>query len=154
MAKAMIEESVEGFAKAVQRARDAGFRILEIHAAHGYLIHQFLSPLTNDREDEYGGSFENRTRFLLQTIDAARAVWPRDLPLFVRISSTDWVEGGWTLEDSIALCRVLKAKGDQADLVVLGRTLLADPVWPLRAAAQLKATTGKWPVQYERSNIF
>jgi 2,4-dienoyl-CoA reductase-like NADH-dependent reductase (Old Yellow Enzyme family) len=212
MTKDMIEQSVEDFASAVRRAMDAGFQIVEIHAAHGYLIHQFLSPLSNDREDEYGGSFENRIRLLLETIGAVRAIWPPELPVFVRISSTDWVDGGWTLEESIRLCRLLKERGyvdlidcssggndprqripihpgyqtpfaaaikaqtgmmtgavglihsadlaesiianDQADLVVLGRTLLADPVWPLRAARQLKATTVKWPVQYERSNIF
>jgi 2,4-dienoyl-CoA reductase-like NADH-dependent reductase (Old Yellow Enzyme family) len=212
MTRDMIKQTVEEFGEAVRRGRQAGFRIVEIHAAHGYLIHQFLSPLSNDRDDEYGGSFTNRIRFLMQMLDAARAVWPAELPLFVRISSTDWVARGWTLDDSVALGKVLKERGDvdlidcssggndprqqipihpgyqlpfastiraqtglmtgavglihspdlaesilangQADIVVLGRTLLADPVWPLRAAQQLKASGVKWPVQYERSNIF
>lgn len=212
MTGSMIRQSLEQFAEAVARAREAGFQILEIHAGHGYLIHQFLSPLSNDRDDEYGGSFDGRVRLLLDTIDAARSVWPHRLPLFVRISATDWVEGGWTLGDSINLCRRLKARGDvdlvdcssggndprqnipihpgyqvplaaaiktntglltgavglihspdlaesvvangQADLVILGRALLADPVWPLKAAKRLKATTVKWPVQYERADIY
>lgn len=94
MSKAMIEQFLEAFANAARRAREAGFQILEIHAAHGYLIHQFLSPLSNAREDEYGGSFENRIRLLLRTIDAVRSVWSEDLPLFVRISATDWVDEG------------------------------------------------------------
>lgn len=212
MNRSMIEKSLAELAGAVRRAREVGFRIIDIHGAHGYLIHQFLSPLSNFRQDEYGGSFDNRIRFLLQSLDAVRSEWPRENPLFLRISVTDWVEGGWSLEDSIALCEVLKERGDvdlidcssggndprqqipihpgyqaplaaavkaatgmrtsaaglihsadmaesiianaQADIVVMGRTLMADPYWPLRAAAALKAATVKWPVQYERSNIF
>jgi 2,4-dienoyl-CoA reductase-like NADH-dependent reductase (Old Yellow Enzyme family) len=84
---------------------------VEIHAAHGYLLHEFLSPLSNHRTDEYGGSFENRVRFLLETVTAVRRVWPATLPLFVRISATDWTEGGWTLDDSVALARLLKPEG-------------------------------------------
>jgi 2,4-dienoyl-CoA reductase-like NADH-dependent reductase (Old Yellow Enzyme family) len=87
-----------------------------LHAAHGYLINEFLSPLSNKRTDRYGGSFENRIRFLLETIDAIRREWPADLPLFVRISATDWIEGGWSIEDSVRLCRALKERGD-VDLV-------------------------------------
>jgi 2,4-dienoyl-CoA reductase-like NADH-dependent reductase (Old Yellow Enzyme family) len=212
MTNSDICQALEGFAAAARRAREAGFAILEIHGAHGYLIHQFLSPLSNDRDDEYGGSFQNRMRFLLKTIDAVRSVWSSDSPLFLRISSTDWLEGGWTLDDSIELCRILNQSGavdlvdcssggndprqkipifpgyqvpfaaairakagmrtaavglihtadlaesilanGHADLIVLGRTLLADPVWPLRAAKELKAAGVKWPVQYERADIF
>jgi 2,4-dienoyl-CoA reductase-like NADH-dependent reductase (Old Yellow Enzyme family) len=99
-----------------RRARAAGFDILEVHAAHGYLIHQFLSPLSNRRTDEYGGSFENRTRFLLEVIDAVRSEWPADKPLFVRISASDWVEGGWDLDSSVKLAQLLKA-GGKVDLV-------------------------------------
>jgi 2,4-dienoyl-CoA reductase-like NADH-dependent reductase (Old Yellow Enzyme family) len=106
-----IREVVAGFAAAARRAREAGFRVLEIHAAHGYLIHEFLSPLSNHREDEYGGSFENRTRLLYEIIAAVRASWPERAPLFVRISATDWVEGGWSIEESVELARGLKSAG-------------------------------------------
>ena len=106
-----IKDLVQKFADAAARAHAAGYKVLEIHAAHGYLIHEFYSPLSNVRTDAYGGSFENRIRFLLEIIDAVNIVWPSDLPLFVRISATDWVEGGWTLDDSIALAKVLKEKG-------------------------------------------
>jgi 2,4-dienoyl-CoA reductase-like NADH-dependent reductase (Old Yellow Enzyme family) len=82
-----------------------------LHAAHGYLINEFLSPLSNKRTDRYGGLFENRIRFLLETIDAIRREWPADLALFVRISATDWIEGGWSIEDSVRLCRALKERG-------------------------------------------
>lgn len=96
------------FAAAAERAIEAGFRVLEIHSAHGYLLHEFLSPISNQRQDCYGGSFGNRTRFLLETVGAVRAKWPGELPLFVRISSTDWVEGGWDIEQSVELARLLK----------------------------------------------
>lgn len=102
---------VDSFKKAAVLAKKAGFQIIELHAAHGYLIHQFLSPLSNQRTDEYGGSFENRTRLLLQVVDAVRSVLPADFPLFVRISATDWADGGWTLEDSIQLSSDLGRKG-------------------------------------------
>ena len=213
LSEAEIGRQVELLAASVRRARQAGFRLLELHAAHGYLFHQFLSPLSNRRDDRYGGCFENRVRFLLESIEAARAEWPDELPLFLRLSATDWVEGGWSLEDSIRLAKTLGERGavdlldcssggndprqeipihpgyqvpfarairheagvrtaavglinspdlaeailanGDADLVVLGRTLLADPVWPLRAANALKAPDrAPWPVQYERSNIF
>ena len=212
MSKADITESIERFVDAVVRARDCGFKALEVHAAHGYLLHQFLSPLSNLRDDEYGGSFENRSRLLLETVRAAREVWPDELPMFIRLSATDWVDGGWALDECVELCKILAneqlvdlidcssggndprqqipihpayqvpfarrirkesglptgavgllhspdlaesivANGD-ADLVILGRALLADPMWPLRAANTLRAETVKWPVQYERSNIF
>lgn len=106
-----IAEVVDAFAAAARRTREAGFRVIEIHAAHGYLIHQFLSPLSNQRQDAYGGSFENRTRLLHDVIAAVRDVWPEHLPLFVRLSATDWIEGGWDLEQSIELARGLKARG-------------------------------------------
>src|SRR5512146_1086713 len=106
-----IRRIVQAFAAAAKRALDAGFRIVEIHGAHGYLIHEFLSPVTNKRADEYGGTFENRTRFLRETIEAVRTIWPGRLPLFLRISSTDWVDGGWTPEDSVALAKMVKPLG-------------------------------------------
>jgi 2,4-dienoyl-CoA reductase-like NADH-dependent reductase (Old Yellow Enzyme family) len=106
-----IEEVIAAFAAATTRACQAGFRVLEIHAAHGYLIHEFLSPLSNRREDDYGGSFENRTRLCREVVAAVRSAWPKELPLFVRISATDWVEGGWTVEDSIEFAHELKQLG-------------------------------------------
>ncbi len=101
----------ESFRAAAVRALAAGYEWLEIHAAHGYLIHSFYSPLSNSRTDEYGGSFENRVRFLLETVRIIRPVWPERLPLTVRLSATDWTEGGWTLEESIELARLLKQEG-------------------------------------------
>ncbi len=106
-----IAEITQAFANAAKRALQAGAKVLEIHAAHGYLLHSFLSPLSNRRADEYGGSFENRIRFLCQTTAAVREVWPEKYPLFVRISATDWTEGGWTDDDSVALARKLKSLG-------------------------------------------
>lgn len=207
-----IDQSLENLRTCVRRAREAGFKVLELHGAHGYLIHQFLSPLTNNRTDNYGGSFDNRTRYLMESIEVVRSEWPEEYPLFLRLSVTDWVEGGWDLEQSIELARQLTSKGQvdlidcssggndprqqipihpgyqvpfaqeirqasgiatgavglihsadmaesiianqQADIIFLGRTLLADPVWPLRAASTLKAASAPWPHQYERSNIF
>lgn len=99
------------FVAAAGRALAAGFEWLELHSAHGYLAHQFLSPLSNHRIDLYGGTFENRIRFLLETNRAVRAIWPERLPLTVRLSCTDWVEGGWTIEESVELARRLKADG-------------------------------------------
>src|SRR5579872_1748211 len=98
-----IQEIVEAFAAAARRALTAGFEVVEIHGAHGYLIHEFLSPLSNHRTDEYGGSFENRIRVALQVTAAVRAAWPQNLPLFLRISASDWVDGGWTIEESVEL---------------------------------------------------
>ncbi|HCI79437.1 MAG TPA: oxidoreductase [Ktedonobacter sp.] len=103
-----IAEIVQSFREATERSLKAGFQVIEIHAAHGYLLHEFLSPLSNTRTDEYGGSLANRMRFLVEVVDAIREVWPDDLPLFVRISATDWTEGGLTIEDSIEIARVLK----------------------------------------------
>ena len=198
------------FAAAARRALEAGFRIIEVHAAHGYLLQEFLSPLSNKRSDAYGGSLENRARLLLDLLDAVRGEWPEELPLFVRISSTDWIEGGWDMEQTLALARLLKDKGQvdlldcssggndprsqppaapgyqvpfaeavrretgmptgavglireaaqaedilaqgRADLIVMGRMLMADPHWPLAAAREL-GFDHPWPVQYERANM-
>lgn len=104
------------FRDAARRAREAGFRIVEVHAAHGYLLHSFLSPLSNARTDGYGGAAENRARLLHEVIDAVRAEWPDDLPLFVRLSCVDFAEGGLTLADTVALASALKARGD-VDLI-------------------------------------
>lgn len=202
-----IEAVVRAFAAAARRALAAGFQVAEIHAAHGYLLHQFLSPLSNHRTDAYGGGFENRTRLVREVVAAVRALWPGDLPLFVRISATDWAEGGWDPDQSVALSRELKqlgvdlvdcssggqvagakiplgpgyqvpfaariraeagiptgavglitepAQAEQiladgaADLVLLGRELLRDPRWPLRAAQALGAETA-WPASYLRA---
>ncbi len=113
----------EAFVAAIRRARDAGFEWLEIHAAHGYLLHSFYSPLSNHRSDQYGGSFENRTRLLLEVAKLARSEWPDDKPISVRISSTDWEPGGWTLDDSVALAGLLKASGiDLIDCSSAGNT--------------------------------
>src|SRR3954462_4601361 len=106
-----IKQVVEAFAAAARRACQAGFRVIEIHAAHGYLIHEFLSPLSNKRSDDYGGSFENRTRLCREIVAAVRSEWPKELPLFLRISSTDWVDDGWHINDSIKLAGELKQIG-------------------------------------------
>src|SRR5580692_4147488 len=98
-----IRSIVDAFGQAARRAREAGFDFVEIHAAHGYLLHQFLSPLANQRSDEYGGRFENRVRLTLEVVDAVRHEWPEHLPLFVRISATDWAAGGWNPDDSVKL---------------------------------------------------
>ncbi len=106
-----IARVTAAFADAARRALGAGFRVVELHAAHGYLLHEFLSPLSNRRDDAYGGSFENRTRLVREVVTAIRGVWPEGLPLFVRISATDWVEGGWDIEQSVELARELKPLG-------------------------------------------
>jgi 2,4-dienoyl-CoA reductase-like NADH-dependent reductase (Old Yellow Enzyme family) len=113
--EAGIRRVVEAFRAAAGRAVEAGFRVVELHAAHGYLLHQFLSPLSNRRTDRYGGSFENRVRLPLEVVAAVREVWPEHLPLLVRISATDWVEGGWTPEESVEFSRLLRENG--VDLV-------------------------------------
>jgi 2,4-dienoyl-CoA reductase-like NADH-dependent reductase (Old Yellow Enzyme family) len=195
------------FARAAERAREAGFRVVELHAAHGYLLHQFLSPISNQRSDEYGGRLENRSRLLREVVAAVRSAWPEELPLLLRISATDWVPGGWDLDQSVELCRGLSHLGvdlvdvssggtspaaavpagpgyqaafserirreagirtgavglitspeqadhlirtGQADLALLGRELLRDPYFALRAARTLGAD-GPWPRQYLRA---
>ena len=201
-----IERIINGFRDAAVRAMKAGFRVAEIHSAHGYLLQEFLSPLSNKRTDEYGGSFENRTRLLLEVTKAIRTVWPDDYPLFVRISSTDWTEGGWTPEESARLAPMLQKAGvdlidcssggnapgakiptgpgyqvpfaeiikktgilagavgmitdarqaekivaaGSADIVLMGRELLRNPYFPLKAAGELSTQT-EWPVQYIRA---
>jgi 2,4-dienoyl-CoA reductase-like NADH-dependent reductase (Old Yellow Enzyme family) len=195
---------VEWFVAAARRALAAGFEALEIHSAHGYLLHEFLSPLTNKRSDGYGGSFHGRTRLHRELVQAVRQAWPDDKPLFMRVSATDWVEGGWTLDETVELAKDLKPLGldlmdcssggavpdaqvpvgpgyqvgfaervrreaglatgavgmitrpeqaegvvaaGQADLVFLGRELLRDPHWPIKAAARLGAPP-PWAAQY------
>jgi 2,4-dienoyl-CoA reductase-like NADH-dependent reductase (Old Yellow Enzyme family) len=119
MPAALTDDGIRGvvaaFRQAAGRALAAGFQVIEIHAAHGYLLQEFLSPLSNQRTDRYGGTFDNRIRMLLEVVDAVRGVWPERSPLFVRISSTDWVEGGWTLDESVELARRLADHG--VDLV-------------------------------------
>ncbi|HEX3876655.1 MAG TPA: NADH:flavin oxidoreductase/NADH oxidase [Bryobacteraceae bacterium] len=106
-----IHAITQAFVDAALRAHRAGFELVEVHGAHGYLMHQFLSPLSNHRTDQYGGSFENRIRFALETIAAVRAVWPAELPLWLRISASDWADGGWTIADSVELARRVKPLG-------------------------------------------
>jgi 2,4-dienoyl-CoA reductase-like NADH-dependent reductase (Old Yellow Enzyme family) len=197
---------VDAFVKGAERALAAGFQLMEIHGAHGYLLQSFLSPLSNQRTDDYGGSFENRTRLLREVVVGVREVWPAELPLLLRISCTDWMEGGWGPQDSIDLARMVGPLGvdlldcsaggghpaasppvgsgfqtpfaerirreagiptgavglitdpvqadhivrtGQADLVLLGRQLLREPTWPLRAARELGQDVDR-PVQYLR----
>jgi 2,4-dienoyl-CoA reductase-like NADH-dependent reductase (Old Yellow Enzyme family) len=202
--KAGIENIIDAFEEAAGRARSAGFRVIEIHAAHGYLLHEFLSPLSNYRTDDYGGSLENRMRLLLRIAERLRQRMPPELPLFVRISATDWAEGGWDIEQSVTLAknladhgvdlidvssgglvpkaRIPVAKGFQvpfarrirnevgiltgavglitdprhadeivtggdADLVFIGRELLREPYWALKAQHELGAESS-WPTPY------
>ncbi|PTQ79259.1 2,4-dienoyl-CoA reductase-like NADH-dependent reductase (Old Yellow Enzyme family) [Nitrosospira multiformis] len=204
MSETDIEECIEAWGAAARRALKAGFKVIELHAAHGYLMHEFLSPLSNRRTDNYGGSLANRTRLLLAAASHLRDIIPSELPLFVRISATDWVDGGWDIEQSIILCRELKLLGvdlidvssggvipdaripvargyqvqfakrirdeaqihtggvglitdpqyadeiitsGQADLVFIGRELLREPYWALKAQHAL-AIEPEWPVQY------
>ncbi|KAJ2029374.1 hypothetical protein IWW57_001745 [Coemansia sp. S610] len=111
MTIADINAAQQAFADAAMRADQAGFDVIELHGAHGYLIFEFLSPLSNHRTDEYGGSFDNRVRFLIEIIRKVRHVWPQEKPLFVRVSATDWVEGGWTGEDTVALAKIMSVEG-------------------------------------------
>lgn len=142
-----IEKVIHDFTKAASRALAAGFKIIEIHAAHGYLINEFLSPLANKRSDEYGGSFENRIRLLNEIIAAVKSVWPDEFPLFVRISATDWAQGGWSIEDSVALAKVLKIKGvdlidcSSGGLLPIAKIPVA-PGYQVPFAEQLKKESG------------
>lgn len=201
-----IKKVIASFKAAASRASAAGFKVVEIHSAHGYLLQEFLSPLSNQRSDEYGGAFENRIRLLQEVIESVKTVWPDENPLFVRISATDWSEGGWTIEESVKLAYVLKDMGvdlidcssggnvfdasipftpgyqvpfseavrktgiltgavglittaaqaesilqdEKADLVLLGREMLRNPYFPLKAAEELGEDIA-WPLQYIRS---
>jgi 2,4-dienoyl-CoA reductase-like NADH-dependent reductase (Old Yellow Enzyme family) len=122
--RAGIAAITKAFRAAAVRAGQAGFDVVEIHAAHGYLLHEFLSPISNRRSDEYGGSFENRTRLLLEVVAAVREVWPEGRPLFVRISATDWTEGGWDVPQSVQLAGLLKERGVDAIDVSSGGNVL------------------------------
>lgn len=202
--KAGIDGIVDAFESATRRALQAGFKVIEIHSAHGYLLHEFLSPLSNQREDEYGGSLENRMRLLLRVAERLRGIVPDELPLFVRISATDWAEGGWDIDQSVELSKRLKAlgvdlidvssggmiptakiplargyqvpfaqrirkeadirtgavglitdahyaneiiTGGDANLVFLGRELLREPYWVLKAQHTFDVEPS-WPEQY------
>jgi 2,4-dienoyl-CoA reductase-like NADH-dependent reductase (Old Yellow Enzyme family) len=208
--EAGMDRLADAFAAGARRALAAGFRVVELHAAHGYLLHEFLSPLANRRDDAHGGSLENRMRFPLRVVAAVRAAWPEELPLFLRISTTDWVEGGFVPEEAVVFARRARELGvdlvdcssggghpkakiplapgyqvpfaekirteagvataavgliteaamaeeivasGKADLVLLGRELLRNPYWPLRAAAEL-GETHPVPPQYERARPF
>jgi 2,4-dienoyl-CoA reductase-like NADH-dependent reductase (Old Yellow Enzyme family) len=142
-----IQKVIADFRTAAGRAFAAGFKVIELHAAHGYLLHEFLSPLSNHRTDEYGGTFENRIRLLLEVVAATREVWPEDLPLFMRISATDWTEGGWNADESVQLSAMLKTRGvDLIDVSTGGNVPKAPiPVGPgyqVQFAERIKAETG------------
>lgn len=147
MSHADIVGVIEGFTTAAHRALDAGFKVAEVHAAHGYLLNQFLSPLSNERTDEYGGSFENRIRLTCDVSAAVRAVWPEAWPVFVRISATEWADGGWTVADSVLLAQRLAALG--VDLIdtssggnVSHQRIEVRPGYQVPFAAQLRREAG------------
>lgn len=142
-----IASVVDAFRQAALRAHEAGFDVVEIHAAHGYLIHEFLSPLTNTRDDAYGSGFDGRLRLCLEIVEAVREVWPDGLPLFVRISATDWTPGGWDVEQSVELARRLATRG--VDLIdcssggnVAGAAIPATPGYQVPFAARIKREVG------------
>lgn len=132
LSESQIQEVIAAFVAAAKRALVAGFKVVEVHAAHGYLLHQFLSPISNQRQDQYGGSFENRIRLTLEVTQAIREVWPEELPLFVRVSATDWVEDGWNPDETVELARRLKDLGvDLIDVSSGGTAANAEiPVGP------------------------
>ncbi|HZL09984.1 MAG TPA: NADPH dehydrogenase NamA [Prolixibacteraceae bacterium] len=142
-----IKKVIADFKAAAKRAVKAGYKLIEIHAAHGYLIHQFLSPLSNQREDSYGGSFENRVRLLVEIVKAVQTVWPQNLPLFVRISATDWEAGGWDIDEAIKLSSILKLEGvdlidcSSGGLVPYAKIPLA-PGYQVTFAERIKKETG------------
>jgi 2,4-dienoyl-CoA reductase-like NADH-dependent reductase (Old Yellow Enzyme family) len=147
MTKEDIKKVIIDFRDAARRALDAGFKVIEIHAAHGYLLNSFLSPLSNQRRDEYGGEFGNAIRLLVEVVEEVRSVWPVQYPLFVRISATDWLETGWHENDSVALARVLKDKG--VDLIdcssggnVSGVKVPAGPCYQVPFAEIVKKQAG------------
>ena len=142
-----IQKVIANFRAAAQRALAAGFQLIELHAAHGYLLHQFLSPLSNHRRDSYGGSFENRSRLVCEVIDAVREEWPDELPLWLRISATDWAEGGWDIEQSVQLARQVQALGvDLIDVSSGGLlphvTIPVAPGYQVPFAARIRRETG------------
>ena len=142
-----IAKVIADFRAAAQRARDAGFEVIEIHGAHGYLIHQFLSPLSNTRTDEYGGSLENRARLLREIIAAVRETWPAPMPLWVRLSATDWAEGGWDIEECVQLARVLRDDGIDVIDVSSGGTVAhskipTGPGYQVPFAARIRREAG------------
>lgn len=142
-----IANVISDFKYAAERALRAGFQLIEVHAAHGYLLHQFISPLSNQRQDAYGGSFENRIRLLLEVLDTIRTVVPEEFPLFVRISATDWADGGWDLDQSLQLATLLKAKGvDLLDVssggLVPYQKIPIGPAYQLPFASQIKKEIG------------
>ncbi len=142
-----IDKVINDFKHAAARVLKAGFKVIEIHAAHGYLINEFLSSLSNKRTDNYGGSFENRIRFLLEVVAAIRSEWPEKYPLFVRISASDWVENGWKIEDSVALANILKDKGiDLIDCssggIIPGVKIPAAPNYQVPFAEAVKKESG------------
>ena len=132
LSEAQIQDVIQAFVDAARRSLLAGFKVVEVHAAHGYLLHQFLSPLSNQRTDQYGGSFENRIRLTLQVTEAIREIWPDELPVLVRVSATDWVEDGWNPDETVELARRLKALGvDLIDVSSGGTAASAEiPVGP------------------------
>lgn len=137
LSEAEVGALPDQFAAATRRAEQAGFDVIELHFAHGYLAHQFYSPLVNDRTDSYGGDFDGRVRVLLEITDAVRAVWPEGNPLFARLSATDWVDGGWTGDDSVRLARLLAERGvDLIDTSTGGA--VPDAVIPVSAGYQVR----------------
>ncbi len=142
-----IQKVIADFTTAARRAVTAGYDVIELHAAHGYLLHQFLSPLSNHREDEYGGSFDNRIRLLLEVVAAVQSQMKVHMPLFVRISATDWAEGGWDIEQSVQLSAILQSKGvDLMDVstgaLVTGVRIPVEPGYQVPFAEQIKKETG------------
>jgi 2,4-dienoyl-CoA reductase-like NADH-dependent reductase (Old Yellow Enzyme family) len=142
-----IRQVIDQFAAGARRAREAGFQTVEIHAAHGYLLHQFLSPLSNHRLDTYGGGFKNRTRLVREVVEAVRGEWPERLPLLIRLSATDWVEGGWTTDETVDLCRILKGLGvDLVDVssagLVPSAIIPAGPGFQTEFAARVRHEAG------------
>lgn len=147
LSTAEISTTIRAFADAAGRALDSGFKVIEIHGAHGYLIHQFLSPLCNDRNDEYGGDFTNRIRFLMETVSSVRGVTGGDIPIFVRLSATDWQEGGWTPGDSIKLASILGEAGiDLIDCssggILPSISIPAGPGYQVPLAEKIKRDSG------------
>jgi len=145
--RAGIATVIQAFQDAALRAREAGFDVLEVHAAHGYLLHEFLTPLVNTRNDEYGGSFDNRVRLCLEVVDAVRRVWPERLPLWVRLSCTDWADGGWDLDQSVELSKRLASR--RVDLIdcssggaVAHQQIAAGPGYQVPFAERIRREVG------------